>query len=54
MADRNSMAFLAVGAVLTALVAVDFLPSVNSSQESVSPMKMSAKIMGPTLRFMYW
>ena len=52
MADRPGLSLLALAAVAGLFLAVDFLPQVNSANEQPA-IKMS-KIMGPSLRFMYW
>ena len=54
MAEGRGVPLMAVGAIIGLLVMVDFFPSVNSVKEDISPMKMSAKMMGPSLKFLYW
>jgi len=53
MPGGTSRNFIAVGVLISFLVAVDYIPQVKSGAEDVSNMKMSTKMMGPTLKFLY-
>lgn len=53
MPDRAGLPLLAFAAVVGLFVMVDFLPQVTSAKETPAAMKMT-KIMGPSLRFLYW
>lgn len=53
MADRASTSLLLFGAVIGAFVIFDLIPTSNTAAENVSPSKVSAKVMGPSLRFLY-
>jgi len=53
MPGGTNMNYIAIGVLISVLVAVDYIPRVNSGAEDVSSMKMSTKMMGPTLKFLY-
>jgi len=53
MADRAATSLLLFGAVIGAFVLFDMIPSSKSTAETGNPSKVPAKILGPTLRFLY-
>jgi len=55
MADRATVSLLLFGAIIGSFVLFDFIPSSKNvaEAENLNPSKMSAKVMGPSLRFLY-